>query len=107
MGRDVVRRRRALLLAADGSRTHPDSRTAFRSAFALDGRGRLLDVGCGPGTVTLLLAPLFAQVVGLDPDRGMIAEAQRLASEQDIGNAQWVVSRAPKTSPPTSVASGS
>ena len=78
----------------DGSRTHPDSRTAFRSAFALDGRGRLLDVGCGPGTVTLLLAPLFAQVVGLDPDRGMIAEAQRLASEQDIENAQWVVSRA-------------
>jgi len=26
-------------------------------ALALDGLGRLLDVGCGPGSLTLLLAP--------------------------------------------------
>jgi cyclopropane fatty-acyl-phospholipid synthase-like methyltransferase len=34
----------------------------------LDGNGRLLDVGCGPGVLTVRLAHLFRQVVGLDPD---------------------------------------
>ncbi|RDG37053.1 class I SAM-dependent methyltransferase [Streptomyces corynorhini] len=47
--------------------------------LALDGRGRLLDVGCGPGTLALDLAPLFIEVVGVDPDSGMLAEAARRA----------------------------
>jgi hypothetical protein len=36
----------------------PGLADAFARGLALDGRGRLLDVGCGPGTVTLPLAPL-------------------------------------------------
>ena len=67
---------------------------AFRRALDLDGRGRLLDVGCGPGTVALRLAPLFEQVVGLDPDSGMLTEAHRLAIERGIGNAVWTCQRA-------------
>jgi SAM-dependent methyltransferase len=58
-----------------------------------DGRGRLLDVGCGPGTVALLLARLFDSVVGLDADPGMLAEARRAATEERI-NASWVQMRA-------------
>src|SRR5436190_15932590 len=38
---------------------------ALRTSLALDGRGRLLDVGCGPGVVTVRLAHLFDEVVGL------------------------------------------
>ena len=30
---------------------------ALAERLTLDGTGRLLDVGCGPGTFTLLLAP--------------------------------------------------
>jgi 2-polyprenyl-3-methyl-5-hydroxy-6-metoxy-1,4-benzoquinol methylase len=45
-------------------------------ALALDGRGRLLDVGCGPGIVALELTSLFEEVVGLDADPDMIAEAK-------------------------------
>jgi SAM-dependent methyltransferase len=60
----------------------------------LDGLGRLLDVGCGPGTVTLLFAHLFEKVIGLDPDTGMLAEAQRGAEEEHIANASWVQMRA-------------
>jgi SAM-dependent methyltransferase len=67
---------------------------AFERSLGLDGRGRLLDVGCGPGTVTLQVARLFEAVVGLDPDPGMIAEAERLASERSVTNATWSCRRA-------------
>jgi len=72
----------------------PGLADAFEKALGLDGRGRLLDVGCGPGTVTLPLAGLFGEVVGLDADAGMIQEAQRLASERGVMNARWVHARA-------------
>jgi len=45
---------------------------ALRASLALDGRGRLLDVGCGPGVVTVQLAHLFDEVVGLDPDPDIV-----------------------------------
>jgi SAM-dependent methyltransferase len=63
-------------------------------ALALDGRGRLLDVGCGPGVVALRLSHLFDQVVGLDPDPAMLEEAQRAAREQHVTNATWTQMRA-------------
>lgn len=62
--------------------------------LALDRTGRLLDVGCGPGTVTLALAPYFAEVVGVDPDPDMLVEAARRARELDVGNTHWVEARA-------------
>lgn len=61
----------------------------------LDGRGRLIDVGCGPGTLALLLAHLFSETVGVDPDSGMIAEAARNAAGRGLGaKARWVRVRA-------------
>lgn len=38
----------------------PELATLLAAELGLDGSGRLLDVGCGPGSLTLLLAPLFA-----------------------------------------------
>lgn len=64
------------------------------TVLGLDGSGRLLDVGCGPGTVALALAPMFAEVVGLDPDEGMLAEAGRQAVRREVTNARWVAARA-------------
>ncbi|MET9480197.1 class I SAM-dependent methyltransferase [Streptomyces sp. NPDC006638] len=63
--------------------------------LGLDGRGRLLDVGCGPGTVALSLAYLFGEVVGVDPDHGMVAEAERRAGEAGVSTRiRWVRARA-------------
>jgi SAM-dependent methyltransferase len=63
----------------------PGLADAFARSLALDGQGRLLDVGCGPGSVTLRLAPLFEVVAGLDPDAEMLARASRAAAEQGVG----------------------
>jgi SAM-dependent methyltransferase len=52
---------------------------ALRDELGLDGTGRLLDVGCGPGPLTILLAPLFAEAIGIDADAAMVAEAGRRA----------------------------
>jgi len=72
----------------------PGLAEAFQKALGLDGRGRLLDVGCGPGTVTLCLTDLFEEVVGLDADEGMIRQARRSSSERGAMNARWIRSRA-------------
>jgi SAM-dependent methyltransferase len=75
----------------------PGLADAFARALNLarsDGPVRLLDVGCGPGSVTLLLAHLFDEAVGLDADAGMLAEAARLASGRGIAGTTWVQLRA-------------
>ena len=57
--------------------------------LGLDGTGRLLDVGCGPGPLTLLLAPYFASAVGIDASTGMIAAARAQARRAGIGSIEW------------------
>ncbi|NUU19623.1 class I SAM-dependent methyltransferase [Cellulomonas humilata] len=64
----------------------PELADALRDALGLDGTGRLLDVGCGPGSLTLLLAPLYSASVGVDPDSDMLAEAARAAGSAPV---QW------------------
>src|SRR6266536_1190072 len=61
----------------------------FATELRLDGSGRLLDVGCGPGSLTLPLAGLFEQAIGLDADAEMIVEAGRLAAQAGILNTRW------------------
>jgi SAM-dependent methyltransferase len=62
--------------------------------LGLDGSGRLLDVGCGPASLTLLLAPFVAQATGIDADPDMIAEAERRAVRAGVPNVRWQVLRA-------------
>jgi SAM-dependent methyltransferase len=67
---------------------------ALAAELGLDGAGRLLDVGCGPGSLTLLLAPWFERATGLDADADMLAEAARQAEAAGISNVDWVNLRA-------------
>jgi len=67
----------------------PELADLLAAALDLDGSGRLLDVGCGPGSLTLLLAPYFAEAIGVDADADMLGEAARLAGEQGVGNVTW------------------
>src|SRR5215212_8177113 len=72
----------------------PELADTVRRILSLDGRGRLLDVGCGPGVVTLPLAHCCSEAVGLDPDPGMLEEGARRAADAGVGNITWVRARA-------------
>jgi len=63
---------------------------ALRGELSLDGSGRLLDVGCGPGSLTHLLAPLVAEAVGVDADPDMV----RVAAREAPSNTRFVHLRA-------------
>jgi SAM-dependent methyltransferase len=68
----------------------PELEAILTQEAGLDGNGRLLDAGCGPGVLTLRLAHLFGQAVGLDPDASMLAEGCRAAADKPVGNIRWV-----------------
>jgi ubiquinone/menaquinone biosynthesis C-methylase UbiE len=61
----------------------------IRETFRFDGRGRLLDLGCGTGALTIPLASMFAEVVAIDPSDEMRAEGERLAIAKGIANIAW------------------
>ncbi|MDB5970361.1 MAG: type 11 methyltransferase [Hydrocarboniphaga sp.] len=52
---------------------------------------RVLDVACGPGKITLALAPLVAETVGIDLTPNMIAEAQRQQAASGVRNAHFQI----------------
>jgi ubiquinone/menaquinone biosynthesis C-methylase UbiE len=58
--------------------------------FDLNGRGRLLDVGCGTGQVFCRLAPCFEEVVGVDRDPEMVRLAKLAAGNLGLTKVQVV-----------------
>jgi SAM-dependent methyltransferase len=72
----------------------PQLEAVLTEELALDGSGRLLDGGCGPGTLTVRLAHLFEEAVGLDPDAAMLDEGRRIAAERGVSDIRWVQARA-------------
>jgi SAM-dependent methyltransferase len=72
----------------------PELEAFLARELDLDGKTRLLDGGCGPGVLTVRLAPLFAEAVGLDPDADMLAEGRRAADRLGVTNIRWIQARA-------------
>src|SRR5262249_2511390 len=68
----------------------PELERVLSRELGLDGTGRLLDGGSGPGILAIRLAGLFDEVVGLEPDPDMLAEARKASAEGDISNIRWV-----------------
>ena len=62
----------------------PPYGSAFFAAVArqlgLDGCQRLLDVGAGPGLLAIGFAPYCREVVGVDPEPGMVEAARAAAA---------------------------
>ena len=66
---------------APGLRMAPAFFAAVALQLGLDRSQRLLDVGAGPGILAIGFAPYCREVVGVDPEPGMV-EAARAAAER-------------------------
>jgi len=80
----------------------PYARAAFDfivETNELSEKARVLDLGCGPGSIAIPLSCTVAEVVAIDPDGEMIAEGRRLAASRGQQNIQWLQSRAEDVSP--------
>ena len=72
-------------------------RTAKNSAAyllpVLEAGQTLLDVGCGPGTITLELAQLVApgRVIGVDAAADVIEKAAALADDRGVANVEFIL----------------
>lgn len=55
----------------------------------LSGKGRLLDLACGPGRVTFALANQFSDVLAIDLEEESISYAGARASAQGIDHVHW------------------
>jgi SAM-dependent methyltransferase len=58
--------------------------------LGLTRESRILDLGCGPGTLALDFAPRVGEVIALDADPEMLPEARRLAEETHADNVRWI-----------------
>lgn len=62
----------------------------FISKMNIDECESLLDVGCGPGTIALALAPKMKKICGLDFSTGMLECFLKNAKERDISSVKTV-----------------
>jgi SAM-dependent methyltransferase len=71
---------------------HAEREAAFLLPF-IPLRGRVLDAGCGPGSITLGLARMLpaGSVIGVDLDEGQVARARRAAEDGGVSNARFEV----------------
>ncbi len=65
----------------------------------VNGGGRLLDLACGPGTVTFALSTHFAEVWAVDQEREAVDFAAGRAARLGIENVRWMVGRAEDVDP--------
>jgi SAM-dependent methyltransferase len=69
----------------------------LRAACELDATRRVLDLGCGPGTLAIPLSRIAGEVVAVDPDSGMLAQGR--ADSAGARNISWLRGRAEDLSP--------
>jgi SAM-dependent methyltransferase len=72
----------------------PQAFAFLADTFCLDGRSRVLDLGCGPGTLSVPIAAVAGEVLALDPEPRMLDEARRSAAAAGRRNIRWICARA-------------
>ncbi|KZZ84499.1 class I SAM-dependent DNA methyltransferase [Bacillus sp. SJS] len=62
--------------------------------FELDGKGKMLDLGCGTGQLTLRLSDWFEKLIGVDPEEEMLVEAERNRIAARVDHCEWLAGKA-------------
>jgi SAM-dependent methyltransferase len=72
----------------------------LRKRAGITGSGLLLDLACGPGRLTLPMAPFFREVWAVDLEPEMIEVGQEEARQRGVTNIRWMVGRAEEVEAP-------
>ena len=67
-----------------------DLASILADELGLNGTGHLVDVGSGPGTVGVQLAPSFDRVTLVEPDPDMLAEARAHVARAGVSSVDFV-----------------
>jgi ubiquinone/menaquinone biosynthesis C-methylase UbiE len=67
-----------------------DRSAALRAQIRPDRQDTLLEVCCGPGLLTLDLAPHVGHATGLDLTPAMLEQARQMQQQRGISNVEWV-----------------
>jgi ubiquinone/menaquinone biosynthesis C-methylase UbiE len=67
-----------------------DRNVALRELASVSAEDLLLDVCCGPGALTLDLAPYVRRATGIDLTRAMLEEARAARAEKGLSNVEWL-----------------
>jgi SAM-dependent methyltransferase len=86
--------RQAAPFAAMPAHADADVLDLIRLAARLSPASRVLDVACGPGLVSLALAPHAAHLTGLDVTPAMLDQARELQKRRGLANLTWEHGRA-------------
>lgn len=57
--------------------------------FNLNGKGKMLDIGCGTGQLTVRFSDWFEKIVAIDTDPEMLLVAKRLCEELRVDNIEF------------------
>ena len=71
-------------------RYSPELFPLLADRLGLDGSATVLDLGCGPGTLTVPLAAWCGRVIGVDPGPGMLDLARARVAELGLANVELV-----------------
>ncbi len=77
----------------------PEALDWLAAALGVDRTSRILDLGCGPGTLAIPLAGRAGEVVALDREAAMLAEGRRQTGVAGRGNIRWLHAAAESVSP--------
>jgi ubiquinone/menaquinone biosynthesis C-methylase UbiE len=67
-----------------------DRNAALRALVSASSDDLLLDVCCGPGLLTLELAPYVRRATGVDLTPAMLEQARAAQAQKDVGNVEWL-----------------
>jgi ubiquinone/menaquinone biosynthesis C-methylase UbiE len=72
----------------------PQALAYVRDAFALDRASRVMDLGCGPGTIAIPLSRTVGHVLAIDPCEDMLDQGRIYGATAGCDNIEWLCARA-------------